>query len=52
MFFKIIANGLLHGEVAEIEAQMFGFNQKLNRRTELEFSAKPAIVPTACWVLA
>jgi len=31
--------------VAEIEAQMFSFVQKFNRRTELEYSAKSAILP-------
>jgi hypothetical protein len=30
-------------EVAQIEAQMFGFVQKLNRRTTVEFTTKPAI---------
>ena len=33
------------GEVAEIEAQNFNFAQKLNRRTTVEFSTKPAILP-------
>jgi len=42
------ANGLQLGEVAEIEAQMFSFVQKLNRRTELEFSTEPAILPNCC----
>ena len=32
-------------EVAEIEAQMFSFAQKFNRRTVVEFSTKPAILP-------
>jgi hypothetical protein len=36
------------GEVAVFEAQMFGFAQKFNRRTELEFSTKPAILPNYC----
>jgi hypothetical protein len=40
------------GEVAEIEAQMFSFVQKFNRRTELELSTEPAILPNCCWVLA
>ena len=43
---KITANGLQLGEVAEIEAQMFGFAQKFNRRTAVEFSTKPAILPS------
>ena len=36
------------GEVAEIEAQMFSFVQKFNRRTTVEFSTKPAILPNCC----
>jgi len=39
------ANVLQLGEVAEIEAQMFNFAQKLNRRTTVEFSTEPAILP-------
>jgi len=39
------------GEVAEIEAQMFSFAQKFNRRTELDFSTKPAILPNCCYGL-
>jgi hypothetical protein len=38
-------NGLELGAVAEIEAQNFNFAQKLNRRTTVEFSTKPAILP-------
>jgi hypothetical protein len=37
--------GLQLGEVAEIEAQMFGFVQNFNRRTAVEFSTEPAILP-------
>ena len=37
------------GEVAEIEAQMFSFAQKFNRRTAVEFSTKPAILPNCCY---
>jgi len=40
------------GEVAEIEAQMFSFAQKFNRRTTVEFSTKPAILPNCCYRLA
>ena len=36
------------GEVAEIEAKMFSFAQKFNRRTELEFTTEPAILPNCC----
>jgi hypothetical protein len=41
-------NVLQLGEVADFEAQMFSFVQKFNRRTELEFSTKPAILPNCC----
>ncbi len=41
-------NGLQLGEVAEIEAQMFGFVQKFNRSTAVEFSTEPAILPNCC----
>jgi hypothetical protein len=36
------------GEVAEIEAQMFSFAQKVNRRTAVEFSTEPAILQNRC----
>jgi hypothetical protein len=45
---KITHNGLQLGEVAEIEAQIYSFVQKFNRRTELEFSTEPAILPNCC----
>jgi hypothetical protein len=38
-------NGLQLGEVGEIEAQMFSFVQKFNRRTVVQFSTEPAILP-------
>jgi hypothetical protein len=47
---KLTANGLRLGEVAEIEAQMFSFVQKFNRRTAVEFSTKPAILPNCCYM--
>jgi hypothetical protein len=34
--------------VAAIEAQMFSFVQKFNRRAELEFNTKPAILQNCC----
>ena len=34
--------------MAEIEAQMFSFVQKFNRRTAVEFSTYPAILQNAC----
>jgi hypothetical protein len=51
IFFGSIAyNGLQLGEVAEIEAQMFSFAQKVNRRTAVEFSTEPAILPNCCYM--
>lgn len=44
-------NVLQLGEVAEIEAQMFSFAQKFNRRTAVEFITEPAILPNCCCVL-
>jgi hypothetical protein len=49
---KLAGNGLQLGEVAEIEAQIFNFAQKSNRRTAVEFSTKPAILPNCCYLLA
>jgi hypothetical protein len=43
-------NVLQLGEVAEIEAQMFSFAQKFNRRTAVEFSTEPAILPNCCYM--
>ncbi len=45
----MLHNVLQLGEVAEIEVQMLGFVQKFNRRTAVEFSAKPAILPNCCY---
>jgi len=50
-FHRIADNVLQLGEVAEIEAQMFSFAQKFNRRTAVEFSTKPAILPNCCYLL-
>jgi len=50
--FTLAYNGLQLGEVAEIGAQMFSFAQKFNRRTELEFSTEPAILPNCCCMQA
>ena len=49
--FTLTHNVLQLGEVAEIEAQMFSFEQKFNRRTKLEFSTEPAILPNCCYLL-
>jgi hypothetical protein len=49
--YKWLFNVSRLGEVAEIEAQMFSFAQKFNRRTELDFSTKPAILPNCCYGL-
>ena len=43
-------NDLQLGEVAEIEAQMFSFAQMFNRRTDVEFSTEPAILPNCSYV--
>jgi len=48
----LAGNGPRLGEVAEIEVQMFSFEQKFNRRTVVEFSTKPAILPNCCWAFA
>jgi hypothetical protein len=48
LFGKITANVLQLGEVAEFEAQMFSFAQRLNRSTAVEFYTKPAILPNCC----
>jgi hypothetical protein len=45
------ANVLQLGEVAENEAQIFNFAQEFNRRTAVEFSTKPAILPNCCYLL-
>jgi hypothetical protein len=47
-FGKVTHNGFRLGDVAEIEAQMFSFAQKFNRRTELKFSTSAAILPNRC----
>ena len=47
VFGSIAGNGLQLGEVAEIEAQMFSFAQKFNRRTELELALNPPFCQTA-----
>jgi hypothetical protein len=44
----VSANVLRLGDVAEIEAQMFSFAQKFNRKTELEFSTSAAILTNRC----
>jgi len=44
----VVDNGSQLGEVAEIEAQMFNFVQEFNRRTPVEFSTEPAILPNCC----
>jgi len=44
--FKMPYNVLQLGEVAEIEAQIFGFAQKFNRRIAVELKTEPAILPS------
>jgi len=46
--FKVAANVLQLGEVADFKAQMFSFAQKFNRRTAVEFSTKPAFSQIPC----
>jgi hypothetical protein len=41
-------NGLQLGEVAEIEAQMFGLALHFNRCTDVQSTTKPAILPNCC----
>ncbi|MGV0928582.1 MULTISPECIES: hypothetical protein [unclassified Empedobacter] len=43
----LACNGLQLGEVAEIEAQMFSFAQKFNRRTTVDLALKPPFCQTA-----
>jgi len=52
LFFRLAGNVLQLGEVAEIEAQMFSFVQKFNRRTAVEYSTEPAILPSCLLVAA
>ncbi|MQP53722.1 hypothetical protein GFJ95_12915, partial [Flavobacterium sp. LMO9] len=49
IFGSIAYNVWQLGEVAEIEAQKFGFAQKFNRRTAVEFSTETAILPNCCY---
>ncbi|MFN3022044.1 hypothetical protein ACK1KB_13875, partial [Chryseobacterium sp. TY3] len=46
--FKISANGLQLGEVAEIEAQMFKICTMFNRIPNVQISTEPAILPNCC----
>ena len=41
-------NGLQLGEVAEIEAQMFGLALHFNRGTDVQATTSPAILPNCC----
>jgi len=41
-------NVLQLGEVADFEALTFNLAQKFNRRTAVEFSIEPAILPNCC----
>ncbi|WP_148096066.1 hypothetical protein [Flavobacterium macacae] len=45
IFWCISHNVFQLGEVAEIETQNFNSTQILNRRTTVEFSTRPAILP-------
>jgi len=46
---KIATNVLQLGEVAEIEAQMFGLALHFNRCTDVQLTIKPAILPNCCY---
>jgi len=41
-------NVLQLGEVAEIEAQMFGLALHFNKCTDVQFTTKTAILPNCC----
>jgi hypothetical protein len=45
-------NVLQLGEVAGIEAQMFGLALHFNRCTDVQLTTKPAILPNRCYTLA
>jgi len=45
-------NGSRLCEVAEIEEQIFNLAQKFNRRTKLEFSTEPPLLPNPCYAFA
>jgi hypothetical protein len=47
-FGKLAGNGLQLGDVAEIETQMIRSTQKFNRRTTVDFSTEPSILPNCC----
>jgi len=44
----LTANGLQLGEVAEIEAQMFSFAQKLNRSKTVELCSFAPLLQNPC----
>lgn len=53
LFYEFFFQGFRHiglqlGEVADFKAEMFSFTQKFNRRTAVEFSTEPAILPNRC----
>jgi len=45
----MVGNVLQLGEVAEIEAQMFGLALHFNRCTDVQLTTKPAILPNCCY---
>jgi hypothetical protein len=45
---KLFHNVMQLGEVAEIEAQMFGLAIHFNRCTDFQLTTKPAILPNCC----
>ena len=46
---KIEYNGSRLGEVAEIEAQMFGLALQFNRCTDVQLTIKTAILANTCY---
>jgi len=44
----LAGNVLQLGEVAEIEAQMFGSSLHFNRCTDVQLTTKTAILPSCC----
>jgi hypothetical protein len=46
---KVAYNVLQIGEVAEIEAQMFGLALHFNRCTYVQLTTKTAILPNCCY---
>jgi len=48
-WISIAPNVMQLGEVAEIEAQMFGLALHFNRCKDVQFTTKTAILPNCCY---